>query len=107
MFVDSELKADSKYSFNLWNPKTQKPEVVVIDDWLPCYDWGKGDKELKQTLKFSKVSGDSNEVWVALLEKACAKMFGSYDALQGGEMTFESILDVFCAVVLQLLYWLR
>ncbi|XP_059148726.1 calpain-1 catalytic subunit-like [Physella acuta] len=54
-----------------------KWEDVYIDDYLPVvYDnvlWG------------AKSSTDSNEMWVALLEKAFARLHGSYDAIYGGQ----------------------
>lgn len=48
-------------------------QYVVIDDLIPCVD---GEPV------FSKNHG--NEIWVLLLEKAYAKLHGSYAAIEGG-----------------------
>ncbi|CAL1547299.1 unnamed protein product [Lymnaea stagnalis] len=54
-----------------------KWEDVYIDDYLPVIYgnvlWG------------AKSSTDDNEMWVALLEKAFARLHGSYDAIYGGQ----------------------
>lgn len=51
--------------------------LVLVDDYIPCYDnWGKN-------FAFSSTNG--NELWVILLEKAWAKINGSYAKIIGGQ----------------------
>jgi calpain-15 len=47
---------------------------VIIDDHIPCKNW---------VPAFSSANG--NELWVILLEKAWAKLHGSYDRIIGGQ----------------------
>ena len=46
---------------------------VVVDDYIPCW---------KEDPAFSKAEG--NELWVILLEKAWAKLHGSYERIEAG-----------------------
>ena len=46
---------------------------VVVDDYIPCWKDGPA---------FSKAHG--NELWVILLEKAWAKLHGSYERIEAG-----------------------
>ena len=64
---------------------------VVVDDMLPYYY----DEEDENKLKFLYCSSEKtpNEYWSALLEKAYAKLHGSYQALDGGEV-YEGITDM-------------
>ncbi len=46
-----------------------------MDDWIPCE--GRGKPAFATSRK-------GNELWVSILEKAYAKLHGSYEALEGG-----------------------
>lgn len=48
---------------------------VIIDDYFPCLGENNGPA-------FSRANG--NELWVLILEKAYAKVFGSYHVIEGG-----------------------
>ncbi|TYZ60474.1 hypothetical protein PybrP1_005788 [[Pythium] brassicae (nom. inval.)] len=53
---------------------------VIVDDALPVFGFSK----TKQGKPYFARCRDPNELWVALLEKAYAKLHGSYEALIGG-----------------------
>ncbi|EPS66151.1 phytocalpain [Genlisea aurea] len=57
---------------------------VVVDDWIPCESPGKPS--------FAK-SKKANELWVTILEKAYAKLHGSYEALEGG-LVQDALVDL-------------
>ncbi|XP_076337345.1 calpain-A-like isoform X2 [Tachypleus tridentatus] len=57
--------------------------TVYIDDFLPTIDGH---------LLYSRCT-DSREFWVALLEKAYAKLHGSYEALEGGQ-AMDALVDL-------------
>ena len=59
-------------------------QAVIVDDFIPC------DSVTKNPL-FSRANG--NELWVLLLEKAYAKLHGSYYSLNVGS-TKEALSDL-------------
>jgi calpain-15 len=58
-------------------------QVVRVDDFFPCYPSGGPI--------YSKSHG--NELWVLLLEKAYAKLHGSYEAIKSG-WAYEAMMDM-------------
>ena len=52
-----------------------KRRAVVIDDWFPC-------NKSSESPAFTRANG--NELWVLLIEKAWAKLFGSYENIEAG-----------------------
>ncbi|XP_072998652.1 calpain-type cysteine protease ADL1 [Typha latifolia] len=57
---------------------------VVVDDWIPCESPGK---------PAFATSRKPNELWVSVLEKAYAKLHGSYEALEGG-LVQDALVDL-------------
>lgn len=57
---------------------------VIVDDWIPCESPGKPAFATSKKL---------NELWVSVLEKAYAKMHGSYEALEGG-LVQDALVDL-------------
>jgi hypothetical protein len=52
--------------------------IVTIDDFVPF----KKNKVDNDCLAFSKTTVEENEIWMILLEKAIAKVYGSYEAME-------------------------
>lgn len=63
------------YVVKLWNSKEKKFEYIIVDDYIPLNEDG--------DIKFVK-SLNVDEFWPFLIEKAFAKLFGSYALLHGG-----------------------
>lgn len=57
---------------------------VVVDDWIPCESPGK---------PAFATSKKGHELWVSILEKAYAKLHGSYEALEGG-LVQDALVDL-------------
>ena len=55
--------------------KNGEEQTVILDNYVPCLADGEPC--------FSKANG--NELWVLLLEKAWAKLHGSYERIIGGQ----------------------
>ena len=75
IFRTQEVNEAGIYAVNLWIADEKR--VVVVDDYFP-YDEKKGH------FAFSRPSG-GNEIWVLILEKAWAKVFGSYSRIEVGD----------------------
>uniref|UniRef100_A0A914E1H8 Calpain catalytic domain-containing protein n=1 Tax=Acrobeloides nanus TaxID=290746 RepID=A0A914E1H8_9BILA len=69
------------FRFNFWQYGTWKE--VIVDDLLPTIE-GR---------RYGVSSGDPDEMWSSLLEKAYAKLHGSYEALDGGA-TRNALVDL-------------
>ena len=72
MFVTDRTNEHGIYAVVM--KKNGESKEVVIDDYFPCYDYGDPC--------FSQANG--NELWVLILEKAWAKVHGSYERIEAG-----------------------
>ena len=71
-FERTDVNASGIYLMYFYVNGVKTP--VVVDDYFPCYPSGK--------VAFAK--GQPEELWVMLLEKAWAKLHGSYVKTEGG-----------------------
>lgn len=55
-------------------------QEVVVDDYVPCTPKG----EL-----YGAQPAGGNQIWVMILEKCWAKLFGSYEAIDGNNVTIK------------------
>jgi hypothetical protein len=83
--TDRSLRADGCYALRLW--KNGKCEVVLVDDKFPVYDrtprGGMYDRVFAGPKEAAGDTAGRTAVWMMLLEKAVAKLYGSYGALEG------------------------
>ena len=73
-----QVSESGKYRIKLYDGRKLRWQIMEIDDYLPCTAWG----GLKPELLFGKIS--EGKLCMALLEKAFAKLYGSYSALSAG-----------------------
>jgi calpain-15 len=76
IFITKDVNEAGCYAVKLYINGEEK--VVVVDDYFP-YDPFKDDWAM------AKPSADeSKEIWVLIIEKAWAKVFGSYQRIEAG-----------------------
>lgn len=78
IFQNKKLAKDGKYHIKLFDGRYSRWKVVTVDDYLPCSAWG-GDSP---SLFFAKIN--DGKLCLALIEKAFAKLYGSYSGLWSG-----------------------
>uniref|UniRef100_A0A7S1ASL0 Calpain catalytic domain-containing protein n=1 Tax=Noctiluca scintillans TaxID=2966 RepID=A0A7S1ASL0_NOCSC len=66
-----------RYTLRLYDYMRKSVVDVVVDEYVPCHPQRWWDNEGKPL--FARPNG--NEMWCLLLEKAMAKLFGSYEGL--------------------------
>ena len=77
MFHTKTVTDSGAYAVRLY--VNGEPTDVVVDDYFP-YD----PRPEKDCWMFSRDTKE-NEIWVQILEKAYAKVFGSYEIVEGGK----------------------
>lgn len=81
--VSKHVDPRGKYTFRLWNQVRGSAGTkwldVVVDENIPVHPG---------TLRPKFARTHCNEMWVLLIEKAFAKMYGGYDRLDGGQMSW-------------------
>lgn len=73
-----QLAKDGKYHIKLFDGRYNRWKIVTVDDYLPCSAWG-GDNP---SLFFAKIN--DGKLCLPLIEKAFAKLYGSYSGLWSG-----------------------
>ena len=72
LFVTKKISQSGKYQVKLFDGRSNRWEIIEIDDYLPCTGSG-GDQP---DLLFANIP--DGKMCIALLEKACAKIYFSY-----------------------------
>jgi hypothetical protein len=80
VFTSNEISKDGKYIIKLYDAGQKKWIDVTIDDRIPC-TYSQKWYDVPTPLY---TRPHENELYILLLEKAFAKMAGSYDKLNGG-----------------------
>jgi len=82
-FITQSVDPRGKYKIRLWDQvqaqKGTQWKTIVIDELIPCH---------ADSLEPKFAQANSNEMWTLLMEKAFAKMYGSYQMLEGGQMAW-------------------
>lgn len=86
VFITTSTDNDGMYAVQIFKNGTW--HCVVIDDRIPCAETADG-----AVAPAFACSTEGNELWVMLLEKAMAKFYGSYQALEGG-LTVYGLVDL-------------
>ncbi|CAK9064573.1 unnamed protein product, partial [Durusdinium trenchii] len=89
IFQTKEIAEDGKYEFKLFDYKSNEWTIVTIDDYLPCVA-GALKEPQNALLMYAKMP--SGKMWPALLEKAIAKLMGSYHDMRGVPTTVFTIM---------------
>ena len=86
--AEQQYNEEGVYAVRFW--RQGKIRVVVIDDWIPCNQNGRPC--------FAGFTSNGFEIWSMLVEKAYAKLNGSYESLTGGQEQF-ALADLVGGVV--------
>lgn len=81
LFVTQEIPEDGKYEIKLFDCHLQEWKVITIDDRVPSLPW---NRTSIQNLAAKVVD---HKIMVPLIEKAMAKLCGSYTKLTSGMVT--------------------
>ena len=79
-FLTQEYNLRGLYEVRLYDGRQQKFVTIYVDDYVPCHV----NKDPKTPVETLFANPHDNELWVLLLEKAFAKLIGSYYGLSGG-----------------------
>jgi hypothetical protein len=80
LFANTRKNKQGVYGVNLYFAGV--PQLYIIDERIPY-----------ENDKISYAKSKESELWVALMEKAYAVMYGSYKTIEGGE-NFQSLRDL-------------
>lgn len=79
IFHTDKVSTDGKYDISLYDASKRDWITVTIDDFIPC-----SEKKWYENSRPLFAQPHENEMYILLLEKAFAKMSGSYGKLSGG-----------------------
>lgn len=79
--VDDELDAAGCYGVSFWVDGAW--QMVYVDGFFPCYTPNNVHASVRPTPVFAK-SANRREIWPMVVEKAFAKLRGTYQAVGGG-----------------------
>eukprot|EP00931_Biecheleriopsis_adriatica_P063394 TRINITY_DN38384_c0_g1_i1.p1 TRINITY_DN38384_c0_g1~~TRINITY_DN38384_c0_g1_i1.p1 ORF type:complete len:505 (-),score=102.91 TRINITY_DN38384_c0_g1_i1:299-1813(-) len=82
--IDEEFEDVGIYGVSFW--VQGRWEMVWVDNEFPCYRPKKSSHSGRWRLVFASCE-DPNEIWPIVVEKAYAKLHGSYEALSGGQIS--------------------
>jgi len=80
LFVTKKISKEGKYVMRLWDLNTKDWTNVTVSDMIPCFKRRAWERQPHPA--FAQAA--SSELYTLLLEKAFAKLAGSYAGLKGG-----------------------